>query len=474
MTMSQATEQQTKSRGRWLRIFVSLVACSTILIAAAYAVVVINRTEPIAQKVNSARKSAALVETVIVERGSYSPRLVVLGTIEAAQDIVLGPRISGQVVEVSSKLVPGGMVKKEDQLLRLDPADFENAVSIAESELKQAKASREIEQARQQLAEKELKMLEASIEGTNRSLVMREPQIASIEAEVSAAAAAVERAQLDLQRTRVNAPFDAHVLSRSVNIGSQVRPGDELARLIGLDEYWVMAAVPVRSLRWVRFADSKPGLSDQEKEDAVESSGSISSRQGSRVILRNPDVWGPNVERQAYVARMIGTLDGQTRLARVLIIAHDPLGLSTSAPPLILGSLIETEIEGRPIEDVVRLRREHVRDQGSVWVMKDDKLEIREVELVFRDLEFAYISEGLESGDEVVTTTLATVANGVGLRKKGAVSTGDALLKTDDTPIEDLDTQPTDSKPDQGQQPPVNAANQSSDSSEPAQREAGK
>ena len=51
--------------------------------------------------------------------------------------------------------------------------------------------------------------------------------------------------------------------------------------------------------------------------------------------------------------------------------------------------------------------------------MKDDKLEVRETEIVFQDAGHAYVRTGLESGDEVVTTTLATVAEGIGLRKIG-------------------------------------------------------
>ena len=242
-----------KSKWRWLRIVVNVLVCLAILGAAVAAVIFINRTEPTAQKINSTRKSAALVDSVTVERGTYSPRLVVLGTVESAQQINLSPRIGGQVIEMSPEFVPGGMIRKGDLLLRIDPADFENALSISKSELEQAEASMEIEQARQRLAEKELKLLEGSIDNTNRGLVMREPQIASIKAEVSAATAAVERAQLDLDRANIYAPFDAQVLTRSVNIGSQVRLGDELGQLIGLEEYWVMAAVPVRSLRWVEF-----------------------------------------------------------------------------------------------------------------------------------------------------------------------------------------------------------------------------
>lgn len=398
--MNDASKQRPK--WRWLRILGTTITCLAILGASAAAVVVINQTEPTAQQVNATRKSSALVDTITAERGTYSPQLVVLGTVEAARDITLGPRISGQIVELSPEFIPGGMVRKGDMLLRIDPADFENAISISSSELLQKEALWEIEQARQRLAVKELEMLEGTIDDTNRGLVLREPQIASIKAEMAAAKASLERAQLDLDRTEVTAPFDAQILTQSVNVGSQVRPGDELARLIGVDEYWILAAVPVRTLRWVQFPETK--------EDG-------STIEGSKVILRNPDAWGPDIERKGSVARLIGTLDQQTRLARVLITVADPLGRDSDAPPLILDTLIETRIEGREINDVVRLPREYVRDQDTVWVMKEEQLEIRETQVVFRDAEYAYLREGIEEGEDIVITTLATVAEGVGLRK---------------------------------------------------------
>lgn len=398
--MSDASKQRPK--WRWLRILGTTITCLAILGASAAAVVVINKTEPTAQQINATRKSSALVDTITAERGTYSPQLVVLGTVEPAQDITLGPRISGQVVELSPEFIPGGMVSKGDLLLRIDPSDFENAISISNSELLQKEALWEIEQARQRLAVKELEMLEDTIDATNRGLVLREPQIASIKAEMAAAKASLERAQLDLDRTEVTAPFDAQILTQSVNIGSQVRPGDELARLIGVDEYWIMAAVPIRTLRWIQF----PKTNDDG-----------TSTEGSKVILRNTDAWGPDAQREGRVARLIGTLDQQTRLARVLITVADPLGRESDAPPLILDTLIETQIEGKEINDVIRMPRDYVRDQDTVWVMKEEQLEIRETQVVFRDAEYAYIREGIEEGEDIVTTTLATVADGVGLRK---------------------------------------------------------
>jgi RND family efflux transporter MFP subunit len=404
MSDSRAADrtEKTSTSARWLRFIINGILCVAILVGTGYAIHWINSTEPTAEKVNSTRKSSALVETITVTRGTYSPEISVLGTVRPAQQISLRPRVSGQVVELSQQFIPGGMVKKNDLLLKIDPADFQNAVSISQSEVAQANARMEIEEARQRLAEKELELLEGTIDGANRGLVMREPQIASIKAEVSAAKAAVERAKLDLERTKIVAPFDAQVLSRSVNIGSQVSVSNELGRIVGLEEYWVMAAVPIRSLRWVEF----PGHSNDEV--------------GSKVTLRNPDAWGDDVTREGRVSRLIGALDETTRLARVLVIVDDPLGRTNDAPPLILDSLLETEIRGKPMDSVVRLDREYIRDEETVWVRKDAKLEIREVEIEFRDGEYAYVSTGLEDGDEVVISTLATPAEGIGLKKREA------------------------------------------------------
>ncbi|WP_153557353.1 efflux RND transporter periplasmic adaptor subunit [Roseimaritima sediminicola] len=439
------TDAQPSSRkGFWLRVVVSVLACGSLLAASAYAVVVIQRTEPVAETETAKRKSAALVETVIVRRGTYRPSIEVLGTVQAAREVDLAPRVSGQVVAVSDSLVPGGMVRAGEELLRIDPADFENALRIRQSELEQAEASLRIESGRQSLAQKELKLLEGTINSTNRALVLREPQIASIRAEVNAALAAIERAQLDLQRTKVLAPFDAQVLSRDVNVGSQVSPGDSLARLVGVEEYWVSAAVPVRSLRWIQFADTARATSGSTdpatmtarltldgsalRRTAREASGtnvegenaevrSDNATGGATVKLRDPDAWGPDVVRRGTVSRMIGALDNQTRLARVLVTISDPLALHDDLPPLILGSLIDVEIQGRPVDAVVRLDRQYLRDGDTVWVNKDDKLEIRAVEVLYRDARYAYIQSGLEDGEEVVITTLATVADGVGLRR---------------------------------------------------------
>ncbi len=398
-------EKQGRSR-KVLKTVLTVLVCLAIFATAAGALALIYTTEPEAERAGATRRSAALVETVTARRGSYRPRMAVLGRVEPAQDIILSPRVSGQIVEIDPGFVPGGLVEAGDLMLRIDPADFETALRIRQSELRQARADLTIEQGRQSVARQEFALLEQSIDPENRALVLREPQIESIRAQVASAEAAVRRAELDLERTRITAPFDAQILHRTVNVGSQVAPGDELARLVGTDEYWVMATVPQRDLPWIQFP--------------------IADEEGSRVRLANPGTWPVDRYRDGRVTRMIGTVDEQTRLARVLVTVPDPLARETDGPPLVLGTLLETQIEGRPIDDVVRLERDYLRENDTVWVMTDGELDIRETEIIFRDAEYAYIRDGLDDGEAVVTTTLATIAEGIPLRRAGAEGDADA------------------------------------------------
>jgi len=328
-----------------------------------------------------------------------------LGLVEPARDVVLSPRVSGQIISVEPAFVPGGIVEAGSPLLRIDPADYERALTSRRSELEQIQATLAIEQGRQEVARREFELLGEEIHDANRGLVLREPQIRSIRAQVQAAEAEVEQARLDLERTTILAPFDAQILTRSVNVGSQVAPGDELGRLVGVDEYWILASVPIRQLQWIDFPEG--------------------DRAGARVLVRHNTAWAPGVTREGRVARLIGNVDERSRLARVLVSVPDPLATETDGPPLILGTIVQARIEARPLEGVTRLDREHLRQDDTVWVMADGGLDIREVEVDFRDAEHAYISAGLEAGEDIVTTSLATVTPGLPLRREGEPAADD-------------------------------------------------
>lgn len=110
-------------------------------------------------------------------------------------------------------------------------------------------------------------------------------------------------------------------------------------------------------------------------------------------------------------------LDDQTRMVRLLAAIPDPLAREhDDKPALTIGEYVETRIDGETLEDVVRLDRDYVREDDTVWVMEDGELGIREAEIVVTDEKYAYIAEGLEDGDRVVTTNISSVVDGAALR----------------------------------------------------------
>ncbi|MGM0375270.1 MAG: efflux RND transporter periplasmic adaptor subunit [Bacteroidota bacterium] len=370
-----------------------------ILAGAAIVVVVIFLTEPTAERESAAKETAMLVNVTEVERGSYHPVFVSTGTVRPTREIVLSPQVSGEVMERSPDFNPGNNVEKGDKLLQLEPADYKNTLQLRKSELQEARASLQIEKGQQEVARRDYEQSGEEFSEENKALMLRIPQLNTARSNVESARAAVDQAELDLQRTTIRAPFQATILSRNVDVGSQVGPGDQLGRLVGIEKYWVEATVPQSRLRWLEFSN--------EGED-----------EGAQVHVRNRS-WSDEENRTGQLYKMVGALEDDTRLVRVLVEVPDPLALNFEAgekQPLMIGAFVEASIRGRELENVIKLNRDYVRKGNTVWVMKDGELDIRDVEIVLDDAEHAYISEGLENNDRVVTTNLATVVDGAPLR----------------------------------------------------------
>lgn len=378
----------------------TLLISILILLVAVVVTVLIFRTEPTAKRTTATKETAMLVEVESVERGDYRPYIVATGTVQAAEDILLSPLVSGQIISRSPDFVPGGFVRKGQTLFQIDPADFQNELLLRKSELDQTMADLQLEKGRQDVARKDLQLMNERLRAEDSSLVLRKPQLKSIQARINAAQASVEQAELNLERSSVKAPFNAQILSRNANVGSLVSPGDVLGRLVGGDEYWVVVNVPLSKSKWLQLPKNN-------------------NEQGSIVRIRNRTAWPDSIYRTGYLYKRIGALEDETRLLRLLVSVPDPLAYGTDdpeVPPLIVGSFVETSIQAKEIKNVARMNRDHLRKDETAWVMIDGKLQIRELDIVLMDAKYAYVRGGLEEGDQLVTTNLSTVVEGSRLR----------------------------------------------------------
>jgi len=188
------------------------------------------------------------------------------------------------------------------------------------------------------------------------------------------------------------------VLERDVLPGARVGPGSNLATLVATEAYWVRVSLPVKDLQHLDV----PGYNGS---------------QGSAATLVDSSGWSRGAARRGRTIRLLGDLEPQGRLARVLVQVNDPLAERVDGPPLLLGSYLRVQLQGRPLENTVRVPRELLRDGSHLWLKTAaGELAVRRVQPVWGDADAVYLRDPLQPGEQVVTTNLETPVPGMALR----------------------------------------------------------
>jgi RND family efflux transporter MFP subunit len=360
-----------------------LLLCALILGAGVFTAIRFIKTRPKPPQRPPAAISP-LVEAIEVRTGSETVRVHVLGTVIPSRQTSIRAEVAGVIREVGPGLVPGAIVRRGAPLLRLDDADFRLDVAARQADLDSARAALDLELGYQQVARHELELLEKSGNSLDdASLALRKPQLAQARAKVQQAETALDQARLDLKRTTVTAPFTGLVLTKDVEVGSRVGVTDTLATLVDAQEYWVEATIPVDRLPWIFL----PGK----------------GQQGSVVHVRSQ---ASGTELEGRILRLRGDLEEQGRLARVLATLPQPL--EAGPVPILLGEYVRVDIEGRRLDNVVRIPRAALRDNDTVWTVHNATLDIRTVSVAWKDTDSVLVEGGLATGDLVVTSELAT------------------------------------------------------------------
>lgn len=349
---------------------------------------------------------APLVEVITVDSGTHRVVLPAQGTIIPAMEIDLQAEVGGRVVWQSPELVPGGHFNRGQAVLTIDRRDHQVAVDQQLAHVDRAKLDLEVEQGRKVIAEKEWALLSGT-DGKDanadngRALALREPQLRTARVALNAAKSGLRRAQLNLSRTTLYAPFAAFVQSESVDTGQLLTPGMRLGKLVCSDTFWVQVSIPVDLISSVQIPkNDQPGSSARVWQEAR----------------------GKRNERLGQVIRILGDVDPIGRMARLLIEIDDPLALNGDqhAAPMLLGSYVRVEIEGEELSNVVEIPRKALRNGDTVWVVgSDQRLTIRPVRVDWRRDATVLIGDGLVSGDQVVTSRLSSMVAGMKLRVAG-------------------------------------------------------
>jgi len=359
---------------------------------------------------------AKIVQTIPLAPRTRSVAVSASGSVVPSRKVIIKPQVTGQVIWQSESITMGGHVKAGDELIRIDPNDYELALAEVQANFEQARFEREVESGRQVIAKREWDELQSDLdmEEVNRSLVLRQPHLRRAEALMEKARNDIEIAKLQHSRTVITAPFNAMVVTESVEVGQLLNPGSEICELVGTDEFWIQATIPFSQLKWVHFPeDGRSGAQAQ-------------------VILDTGD--GESVAWKGRVIRLLSDLDPLGRMARLVVSVTDPLELhrrSAGKCPLLLGSYVEVKIDAGNLEDTLMIPRAALREGNRIWVVGDDHLlKILPATVLWRETETVLISNNVKKGDQLIVSDLRVALPGMKVAPQPATAYPELVAAT--------------------------------------------
>ncbi|MEM1222204.1 MAG: efflux RND transporter periplasmic adaptor subunit [Verrucomicrobiota bacterium] len=346
--------------------------------AAIVAALIILKPEP---EATLPEQSTASIEVLIAQPETVQLSVSSQGTVLPRIESDLAVEVSGRIIEMAPSFRPGGRFKADDVLFRIDPADYEAARATRAAELANAELGLAQEEALAEQAEADWAALG---EGEPSDLTLRKPQLTQARALVASAEAALKKAERDLERTEIKAPYNGLVLTKNVDLGQYVtvNPASPAARVYSTESAEVRLPLAQREVFF---------LDDPEK-------------------IQSPvRLFSGDQEWAGRFTRFEATIDPTSRLIYAVVEIENPFEKG-----LRRGLFVEAEITGRSIDKAYVLPRYALRGSNTVYVVTDDQtLVTREVEILKTDRRQAVLSGGLEPGEQVTTSPIAYFVEGM-------------------------------------------------------------
>lgn len=348
---------------RW--ILLSLLVATSLLVIALYL------SAPDARKRTPELAPLAL-DVVSVKPLDQRIGLLAWGQAHPAREIPMLAEVRGVITETSQTFVSGAAVDTDSTLVTLADEDYQLALAQRENEVSAAQLHLEEVRARARVASR--------VNGPQASpYALLKPHLQEAETRLDAARAAQRQAQLQLQRTRIHAPFAGRLRAVAVREGQLVSAGQVLAQLYAPDVMEVRLPVPDL---WLSLL----GTPLPEGLLTAPVVAGFEARYGGQLHH-----W------HGHVVRVEGGLD---RNQMVTLVAQVDAQDGQLLPPP--GVWLEARIETRELPALVRLPRSVLGHDNAVWVVSDARqLQRRAVDVLYHDDDWVFLAGGLRQ-DELV------------------------------------------------------------------------
>ncbi len=353
------------------------------------------------------------------------------GTTKPHQLTEIIPEVGGKIVQVHPDLEVGNIIPQGELLFQIDPTNYEIALAQAEANLRSAEATvRQLEiQHQQDVAQLDVskRMLAISqndferftklfqdnnaesarsLETAEMNFIREEEKLiqiqgrvnqhpadlASAKASVRSAEAQYNRAEVDLQRTQITAPFNARIVMKALELNQLVSANAPVLELADDSILEVVVSMDSAEVaQWLKLTR------DQLKPQWFEKFTNYP------VKLE----WTTNPEQYAYVGNLdrVQRFNPENRTFELVVQVSNANQPSQVAQefPLTDGMFCRVHIPGKVAQNVIAVPRSAVDSQNIIYTSVDNRLRSQEVEIARIEKDTILISKGLQDGDIILT-----------------------------------------------------------------------
>ena len=321
----------------------------------------------------------------------------VQGEVQPRTQINLVPQVGGLITYMSPKFIEGGQFNKGDLLVRIEPTEFELRVTQAKAEVAQAETQLSREKSESMVARQDWDELGRS--GTPTPLSLREPQMAEARARLASANARLAEAELQLKRTSLYAPFTGRVTIRHIDQGEFVSMGTRLGEIYSTE---------VMDVRL-------PMTNDDLRRAGLTLGFEASKNNPGLAVTLSADVAGNYSEWAGKIVRTDSHFDARSRVLYAYAEVEDPFGKGAdNGTPLAPGIFVNAAIAGQKLQNALVIPRSALRGDDKVYIANaDETLSIKTVSVMSSNRDQAVLGGGIVSGDNVITSPIRGVADGM-------------------------------------------------------------
>jgi RND family efflux transporter MFP subunit len=425
-----------------LRIFLVLIPVAAALAVAGY--LVTHRPGPAKKQTPEAIHTLRVIPAPVVD---LVPRAYGYGQAEPVQVWEAVAQVKGRVIATHPELKPGQLIKKGALLVHIDPVEYELAVARLKALIDQARANLseldteaanlrqliDIEQRSLALAEKMLARRQQAaasravsredvdreeknflaakktLQQLKNSLTLIPSRRNALHAALNLHQADLAQAQIDLENTRIHAPFDCRLADVAIEPDQFVGTGQGLFKAHGIGAARIHARFRMESMRRLLGGQARKRFGPDMDPDTFQK---VFSAISATVSLADAD-WP--VQWEARIERLRESVDPGTREILVTVVVEGPYEAAVPGkrPPLMPGMFCRVDLSAPARPGQVVLPRSAVHDQAVFLVDSDNRLEKKPVEAAFAFQDMVVIAKGLSGGETVVVSDPAFAITGM-------------------------------------------------------------